>query len=127
MELAADRPDPLGQGGLEVHVDVLEAGIPGEGAGFDVPGEALEAVDERTDLGVGQKTRPTETVDVGDRAAQVVEGEDGVGLDRPGEVGHPFVTVLAEASAPESHRPSGPCPSYSHGSGAARLRNPATF
>ena len=43
VELAGDRTDLLGQRRLEVEVDVLEGGIPGDRAGRDVAGERGQA------------------------------------------------------------------------------------
>ena len=73
VELAGDRPDPLDQRRLDVHVDVLEGRVPRDLARLDVPAQALEPLDERRDLVVGQDPGPAEAADVGDRAAQVVE------------------------------------------------------
>ena len=45
--LPGERPDPLGQRRLDVHVDVLERRVPRERARRDVLGERRQAVDER--------------------------------------------------------------------------------
>ena len=88
VELAGQRADPGRQRRLEVEVDVLELGVPGERPGLDLGAQPVEPGDERRDLVVGQQPGPAEPVDVGDRAGQVVERERRVDLDRAGEVGH---------------------------------------
>ena len=68
VELAGDRPDARDQRRLDVHVDVLERRVPGDLARLDVARQALETLDERGDLVVGQDPGPAQAADVGDRA-----------------------------------------------------------
>ena len=106
VELAGDRPDPGRQRGLEVHVDVLEGRIPVDAAGGDVLGQRGQATDELVDLVPGQEPGPAQPAHVGDRGREVVGGESGIHLDRPGEIGDALVVLFAEAAAPESHAAS---------------------
>ena len=106
VESSGQRPDLLDEGRLDVHVDVLEGGVPFERPGRRVAGEGHQAVGQAADLVIGQETRPTESSDVRDRTRDVVGGEGGVDLDRAGEIRHARIRVAAEPPAPGPHRPS---------------------
>ena len=106
VELAADGADPAGEQRLEVEVDVLERRVPGDRAGLDVEPQGGEAALEGGDLLVGQQPGAAQAADVGDRPRDVVEGQLGVDLDRPGEVRHPRVRLVVEPAAPQPHAPS---------------------
>ncbi len=75
VELAGDRADPGRQRRLEVHVDVLERGIPVDRPASTVLGQGAQARDQLLDLVVAQEPGPAEPVHVGDRARDVVGGE----------------------------------------------------
>ena len=108
VEAPGQRPDLLGQGRLDVHVDVLERRIPRERARRATSSaSAARPVDEGLDLVRGQEPGPTEAADVGDRAGDVVGGEGGIDLDRAGEVRDARVRLAAEPPAPGPHRASG--------------------
>ena len=106
VESSRQRPDLLDEGRLNVHVDVLEGGVPFERPGRRVAREGQQAVGQAADLVIGQEARPTESSDVRDRTRDVVGGEGGVDLDRAGEVRHARIRVAAEPPAPGPHRPS---------------------
>ena len=103
VELAGHRPDPLGQGHLEVQVDVLELGVPLDGARRDVLGEGVQALDQRRQLVLGDEPGASEPADVRDGARQVVRRELAIHLDRSRERGDALVARLAEPSAPDPH------------------------
>ena len=103
VELPGDRTQPLGQRGLEVHVDVLESRVPGQLATLDLTSQLSETVDQSRDLGVAQDAGPAEAADMGDRAIEVIERHLGVDLDRSTEGGDPLVAVGREPSTPEPH------------------------
>ncbi len=73
VELAGDRTDAGRERHLEVEMDILERGIPGDGAGLDLPLETVESLDERTCLVGGQEPGALEAADMRDGAAQVVD------------------------------------------------------
>ena len=106
MEPAGQRPDPLGQGGLEVEVDVLEGRVPGDRARRHLGPQALQSGHDRGRLVGAQQAGPGQAVDVGDRTHEIVIGERRIELDRAGEVGQALVARLPEAAAPELHQPS---------------------
>ncbi len=103
VELAADRPDPLGQQRLEVEVDVLQARVPGDRPGLDVGAQGDQPALERRDLVVGEQPGPPEAAHVRDRARDVVERELRVHVDRAREVGHPRIGPFVEPPAPHPH------------------------
>ena len=106
VESTGDGPDALRERRLDVEVDVLERGVPGEATRLDVFGEAVEPGDELVDLGSAQQADAPETADVGDRSDEVVGRELPVDVDRGRERLEPLVARLAEPPAPEPHRPS---------------------
>jgi hypothetical protein len=55
--LPATGPDALGQGHFEVQVDVLELGVPLDGARRDVRDEGVQALDEGRQLVLGDEPR----------------------------------------------------------------------
>ncbi len=122
VELAADGADPGREQRLEVEVDVLERRVPGDRAGLDVEPQGGEAALERGDLLVGQQPRAAQAADVGDRPRDVVEGQLGVDVDRPGEVRHPRIRLVVEPAAPQPHAPSAARCGSSYVSGRARPR-----
>ncbi len=75
--------------------------------------EPVESFDERPCLVRGQEPGALEAADVGDGATQVVEGQLGIDLDGPTELGRERIGRLAEAPAPGFHdgRVSRPRPS----------------
>src|SRR6202008_3515906 len=94
VELAGNRPQPLGERGLEVQMDVLEARVPAELAALDVAPQVREAGDERRDFVVGEDAGSAEAADVGDRPLEVVDGQRRVDVDGPAEGGDPLVSLL---------------------------------
>ena len=103
VDLAGDRPDPLAEGNLQVHVDVLEARVPDERAGLHVGLEALQPLDQHRDFIGLEQSGPAQPVDVRDRAVDIVDGEHVVEIDRTGELGHPLVGSAFESTAPHLH------------------------
>ena len=103
MELAGDRPDALGQGHLEVQVDVLELRVPLDGACRDVLDEAVQALDERRQLVLGDEPRPGKSANVRDGARQVVRRQLAIHVDGSRERGDALVVRLAEPSSPDPH------------------------
>jgi len=101
MQASRQRPDPLGEGGLEVEMNVLEGGIPGERAGRHLRPQRFEAGDHCVALLGGQQARGGQSVDVGDRTDEIVVGQRRVDLDRSGEVRTALVAPLVEPAAPE--------------------------
>ncbi len=104
MQLPGDRSDAGRECRLEVEMDVLEVGVPGERPGDDLGPYALEPRDQAGHLVIGEQARPAKPMDVGDGSVKVVERQRGVDLDRAGELGHPSVARLAEPTAPQLHR-----------------------
>ncbi len=103
VELPGQRSDPLGEGLLEVHVDVLEGRVPGQRPRLHLGAQAVEARHERLDLVGREQARPSQPPHVGDRSGQVVEGQRTVDIDRAGEVGRQRIRRAREPPAPEPH------------------------
>ena len=106
MELPRQRPDPLSQRRLDVHVDVFERRVPGDSARRDVFQEGPQTLGELLDFVGCQDPCAPEPPDVGDRAPDVVGGEGGVDLDRAREIGDARIGIAGEPPAPGPHRPS---------------------
>ena len=79
--------DAPGELGLDVHVDILELGLPMEGAGLDLLSDGLEAGADGLELGLGEDADLLEHGGVGDRAADVLTPEPPIEGDRFGEGG----------------------------------------
>jgi hypothetical protein len=72
VEAPGQRPDPLRQRRLEVHVDVFERRVPDDGSGLDLGAQPLQAGHERRHFVGPEQSGPAQSVDVGDRAGDVV-------------------------------------------------------
>ena len=62
-------------------MDVLEGRIPGHLPGLDVRSQSFEPAHERLDFVWFEQPGPAQSVDVSDRAGDVVDGQDVVEID----------------------------------------------
>ena len=109
VEAPGQRPDPLPECQLEVHVDIFERRVPHDGAGLDFAAQPLQAGHEHGHLSARKKAGAAQAVDVSYRSGNVVGRERAVEIDRAGEVRHPFVSRALESTAPEPHDPPPSC------------------
>ena len=104
VQSAGHRPNALPERDLQVHVDVLEGRIPGQLAGLDLRPQAFEPAHQRLDLFGRQQFSTTQSVDVGNRAGNVIDGQGVVEINRARELRHPHVRHALEPTAPHPHR-----------------------
>ena len=97
MQLAADRPDDLGQPPLDRHVDVLVVVAERERAAVELRLHALEPAEQRVAVGVGDDPRRREHRRVRARLLDVVGPEPPVEADRGVELAEDRVLGLREA------------------------------
>src|SRR5262249_18898543 len=109
VELAADVPEALDQGPLDVSVDVLQGGGVGELPGLDLGADVVEGGDNLAGLVGGGQAGLGEPVGVGLAGADVLGVQAPVVSDRLGEGFDAPVGVAGEATAPGFLTHGGSC------------------
>ena len=102
VELSTDRADALGQGVLDVHVDIFERLDPDEAAGDDVGADVLQAGPNRLDLGAGQDALFAQHGSVGERALDILESQRLIDVYRGVEALHQGGGLLPKPTSPHS-------------------------
>ena len=96
----ARRPDPLGQDGLNVHVDVFVLQGELHAAALDVGQNGLQAVDDGLGVLLGDDALLPQHGGVGDGAGDVLAVKPGVKIDGGVKVVDQGVGLFLEASSP---------------------------
>ena len=102
VQLAGQRPDPVGQRRFEVEVDVLEVRVPRKRPVAHRLGQALEPGHQLVDLFGGEQPGTPETAHVRDRPGDVIGGQLPVELDRAREIGHPSIVRPRRTDRPRA-------------------------
>ncbi len=97
MELAAERPDDLGQAPLDRHVDVLVGLLEGEVAGGELALDLVEPGEHPLELLRAQDPGPEQGAGVRARAAHVVQGQAAVEAQGGVELPEDGIGFLLEA------------------------------
>ena len=107
VEPPGERADPVGEGGLDVHVDVLERRVPGDlsPATISPASASRPSTSVATSASVRMPARPR-PVDVRDRPAMSSSARAASISIELVNVGHALIGVAAEPPAPGPHRAS---------------------
>ena len=108
VELARRRPDPVGQRGLQVEMDILEPRIPRDRPVHDIRGQPLEPPDQLPDLVRRSAGPPDRARGHGRSTPRGRRRELAVELDRAREVGDPPIVLLANRPPHRRMHPSFP-------------------
>ena len=101
VQLLAGDTDVLGQGGLDVHMDVFQRHGPVELTRLDPRQNPLQAPDDAVALGIGEYSLACQHGGMRDRALDVVGREPLVELHRGGEGLDEGIGRLGKAAGPE--------------------------
>ena len=104
VQAAGGRADHRGEPGLDVHVDIFEGAVEGEGALLDLGPHAAEALRDRVRVGPCHDPLLGQHGHMGDRALDVLGVEPAVEVDRGVDRLHHLVGRRLEAAAPHAVR-----------------------